>query len=126
VITALVEHQPHVPYRESKLTRLLQESLGGKTKTCIIATVSPTSGNIEETLVSVCVYVCVCVFLCVCMHVYMYTHIEETLVSACVYVCVRMYVCIYVHTHVCMYIHMCTHTGNTRLRLPSEKHQKHP
>ena len=50
VITALVEHQPHVPYRESKLTRLLQESLGGKTKTCIIATVSPTSGNIEETL----------------------------------------------------------------------------
>jgi len=44
---ALVEHQPHVPYRESKLTRLLQESLGGKTKTCIIATVSPTSGNIE-------------------------------------------------------------------------------
>jgi kinesin family protein 11 len=30
--------------------RNLQESLGGKTKTCIIATVSPTSGNIEETL----------------------------------------------------------------------------
>jgi kinesin family protein 11 len=50
VITALVEHQPHVPYRESKLTRLLQESLGGKTKTCIIATVSPSSANIEETL----------------------------------------------------------------------------
>ncbi|EKX31906.1 hypothetical protein GUITHDRAFT_159015 [Guillardia theta CCMP2712] len=50
VITALVEHQPHVPYRESKLTRLLQDSLGGKTKTLIIATVSPTSGNIEETL----------------------------------------------------------------------------
>ncbi len=50
VITALVEHQPHVPYRESKLTRLLQESLGGKTKTCIIATVSPGSSNIEETL----------------------------------------------------------------------------
>jgi kinesin family member 11 len=36
VITALVEHSPHVPYRESKLTRLLQESLGGRTKTCII------------------------------------------------------------------------------------------
>lgn len=50
VITALVEHAPHVPYRESKLTRLLQDSLGGKTKTSIIATVSPASVNVEETL----------------------------------------------------------------------------
>lgn len=36
--------------RESKLTRLLQDSLGGKTKTSIIATVSPASINLEETL----------------------------------------------------------------------------
>lgn len=43
VITALVEHHPHVPYRDSKLTRLLQESLGGKAKTCIIATVTSSS-----------------------------------------------------------------------------------
>jgi kinesin family protein 11 len=50
VITALTEHQPHVPYRESKLTRLLQDSLGGKTKTCIIATVSPSNAWLEETL----------------------------------------------------------------------------
>lgn len=50
VITALVEKTPHVPYRESKLTRLLQESLGGRTKTSIIATVSSASGNLEETL----------------------------------------------------------------------------
>ncbi|XP_014232632.1 kinesin-like protein Klp61F isoform X1 [Trichogramma pretiosum] len=50
VITALVERAPHVPYRESKLTRLLQESLGGRTKTSIIATISPASINIEETL----------------------------------------------------------------------------
>ncbi|PIK58720.1 kinesin-like boursin, partial [Apostichopus japonicus] len=50
VITALVEHAPHVPYRESKLTRLLQDSLGGRTKTSIIATVSPSSCNVEETL----------------------------------------------------------------------------
>ncbi|CAL7946529.1 unnamed protein product [Xylocopa violacea] len=50
VITALVEKTPHVPYRESKLTRLLQESLGGCTKTAIIATISPASINIEETL----------------------------------------------------------------------------
>jgi kinesin family protein 11 len=50
VITALVEKSPHVPYRESKLTRLLQDSLGGKTKTKLIATVSPARCNIEETL----------------------------------------------------------------------------
>lgn len=50
VITSLVEKAAHVPYRESKLTRLLQDSLGGRTKTCIIATVSPARCNIEETL----------------------------------------------------------------------------
>ncbi|CAI5774769.1 KIF11 [Podarcis lilfordi] len=50
VITALVERTPHVPYRESKLTRILQDSLGGRTKTSIIATVSPASSNLEETL----------------------------------------------------------------------------
>ncbi|XP_052126532.1 kinesin-like protein KIF11-A [Frankliniella occidentalis] len=50
VITALVDHSPHIPYRESKLTRILQESLGGRTKTSIIATVSPSSCNLEETL----------------------------------------------------------------------------
>ena len=35
---------------ESKLTRILQDSLGGRTKTSIIATVSPAVCNIEETL----------------------------------------------------------------------------
>ncbi|KAK0450884.1 kinesin 2 [Armillaria borealis] len=50
VINALVDKAQHVPYRESKLTRLLQDSLGGRTKTCIIATVSPARSNIEETL----------------------------------------------------------------------------
>lgn len=50
VITALVERTPHVPYRESKLTRLLQESLGGRTKTSIIATVSPGHKDFEETM----------------------------------------------------------------------------
>lgn len=50
VITALVEHSGHVPYRDSKLTRLLRESLGGKTKTCIIATISPSLHCLEETL----------------------------------------------------------------------------
>ncbi|KAF9264663.1 kinesin-domain-containing protein [Marasmius fiardii PR-910] len=50
VINALVDKSQHVPYRESKLTRLLQDSLGGHTKTCIIATVSPARSNMEETL----------------------------------------------------------------------------
>lgn len=49
VITALVEKRPHIPYRESKLTRLLQDSLGGKTKTSIIATISPSSLDIDDT-----------------------------------------------------------------------------
>lgn len=50
VITALVERAPHVPYRESKLTRMLQDSLGGRTRTSIIATISPAQVNLEETL----------------------------------------------------------------------------
>lgn len=49
VITALVDRHPHVPYRDSKLTRLLQESLGGRNKTCVIATVTPGSNSNEET-----------------------------------------------------------------------------
>lgn len=50
VINALVDKGAHIPYRESKLTRLLQDSLGGRTKTCIIATVSPARSNLEETI----------------------------------------------------------------------------
>jgi kinesin family protein 11 len=50
VINALVEKSSHIPYRESKLTRLLQDSLGGRTKTCLIATVSPAKSNLEETI----------------------------------------------------------------------------
>ncbi|TMW60724.1 hypothetical protein Poli38472_000766 [Pythium oligandrum] len=40
----------HVPYRDSKLTRLLQDSLGGNAKTLMIACVSPATINFEETL----------------------------------------------------------------------------
>lgn len=40
----------HVPYRDSKLTRLLQDSLGGNSKTLMIACVSPATINFEETL----------------------------------------------------------------------------
>ncbi|KAF9149205.1 kinesin motor protein cin8 [Linnemannia schmuckeri] len=49
VINSLVERSQHIPYRESKLTRLLEDSLGGKTKTCIIATISPARSCLEET-----------------------------------------------------------------------------
>ncbi|CAO3573768.1 unnamed protein product [Mortierella alpina] len=50
VINSLVERSQHIPYRESKLTRLLEDSLGGKTKTCIIATISPARSCLEETI----------------------------------------------------------------------------
>ncbi|XP_044469978.1 kinesin-like protein KIN-4A isoform X1 [Mangifera indica] len=40
----------HVPYRDSKLTRLLQDSLGGNSKTVMIACVSPADINAEESL----------------------------------------------------------------------------
>ncbi|KAJ1404710.1 P-loop containing nucleoside triphosphate hydrolase protein, partial [Ochromonadaceae sp. CCMP2298] len=51
VITALTSsNRPHIPYRDSKLTRLLRESLGGNSKTVMIATVSPADYNYQETL----------------------------------------------------------------------------
>ena len=40
----------HVPYRESQLTRLLQDALGGKSKTSIITTISLSKSNLDETL----------------------------------------------------------------------------
>ncbi|VDK84093.1 unnamed protein product [Litomosoides sigmodontis] len=50
VIMALTSGAGHVPYRESKLTRILQDSLGGKTITTIVATLSPASTNVEESI----------------------------------------------------------------------------
>jgi kinesin family protein 4/21/27 len=53
VISVLGEDNPSnkpKPYRESKLTRLLQDSLGGNSHTLMIACVSPADSNMEETL----------------------------------------------------------------------------
>lgn len=50
VISALCDGNSHVPYRNSKLTRLLQDSLGGNSHTVMIACVSPADSNLEETL----------------------------------------------------------------------------
>ena len=50
VISALSEGSKHIPYRDSKLTRLLQDSLGGNTKTMMVAAISPSSDNWEETM----------------------------------------------------------------------------
>lgn len=50
VISALAEKSPHVPYRDSKLTRLLQDSLGGNSKTIMIANIGPSEYNYNETL----------------------------------------------------------------------------
>ena len=50
VIGKLSESQPHIPYRDSKLTRILQPSLGGNARTAIICTVTPASQFVEETL----------------------------------------------------------------------------
>ena len=50
VVTALVDKLAHVPYRDSKLTRLLRDALGGKSKTCIVATVGPSLSSVEETV----------------------------------------------------------------------------
>ncbi|CAM9788747.1 unnamed protein product, partial [Scytosiphon promiscuus] len=51
VVSALSEKgRTHVPYRDSKLTRLLQDSLGGNTRTTIIACVNPLAGQTHETI----------------------------------------------------------------------------
>lgn len=51
VISALVDGKStHIPYRNSKLTRLLQDSLGGNSKTVMIANIGPADYNFDETI----------------------------------------------------------------------------
>lgn len=44
--------QSHVPFRDSKLTRLLSDSLGGNSKTAMIVTIGPSIEHAEETIMS--------------------------------------------------------------------------
>lgn len=50
VMAALAAGQQHVPYRDSKLTYLLQDSLGGDSKTAFFVNCSPSSSNADETI----------------------------------------------------------------------------
>jgi len=62
VIAALAVDNKHVPFRDSKLTRLLQDSLGGSASTALIATVGPAPINEAESLSTL-------MFASRCMHV---------------------------------------------------------
>jgi len=50
VIWNLSQGAAHVPYRDSKLTRVLQNALGGNARTCLICTASPHPQNANESL----------------------------------------------------------------------------
>ena len=51
VISSLTDPKcTYIPYRDSKLTRILQDSLGGNTKTVMIAACGPADYNTEETI----------------------------------------------------------------------------
>ncbi|XP_037802306.1 uncharacterized protein LOC119596972 isoform X2 [Penaeus monodon] len=48
-INALADGQKHIPYRDSKLTRLLKDSIGGNCRSVMIAAISPASTTFEDT-----------------------------------------------------------------------------
>lgn len=50
VFKSLATSSSHVPYRNSKLTHVLQDSLGGDSKTCVFINISPLEVNLGETL----------------------------------------------------------------------------
>lgn len=52
VIDALAERRPHVPYRDSRLTRVLEEALGGNCRTTLLVAASACSQHYDETISS--------------------------------------------------------------------------
>ena len=50
VVAVCDRHRGHVPYRQSKLTNLLKDSIGGNCKTLMIANIWPEASNLEETI----------------------------------------------------------------------------
>jgi len=52
VINALVENKKYIPYKDSKLTRILMDSLGGNSKTTLLVTCSPHIWNRAESISS--------------------------------------------------------------------------
>lgn len=85
-IMALAAKEKHIPFRDSKLTQLLMNSLGGNSATLMIACVSPADTNFEETLQTLRCVFCVCV-ACVCVHVFV--------CCMCLCVCVLELVCVW-------------------------------
>ena len=58
------KNQKHIPFRESKLTKILKESLGGNCKTALIVNLSPQISDLEETLASLCFAQRACKIIC--------------------------------------------------------------
>lgn len=50
VINAIIDRLPHIPYRDSKLTRLLLDSFSGRCYSCYLGTIAGTSVHYEETM----------------------------------------------------------------------------
>jgi kinesin family protein C2/C3 len=49
VFQAIAKGDPHIPFRNSKLTHVLQDSLGGDSKTCMFINIRPDEDNLSES-----------------------------------------------------------------------------